>query len=67
MELTVNEKEAIFTDLMINTFMTNPQLYDKCDKNYIYTPEKIQLLKKLSNYLKDEFNIIKSSMYCFFS
>ena len=53
------QKNSINIDIVINAFMSNPQLYDKSDKDYIYTPEKITLIKNLSNYLKDEFQIIK--------
>ena len=63
MDLTSHEKDSIFVDLVINTFMSNSQLYDKSDENYIYNGEKINILKKLSDYLRDEFKIIKGSMY----
>ena len=63
MDLTSHEKDSIFVDLVINTFMSNSQLYDKSDENYIYNAEKINILKKLSDYLRDEFKIIKGAMY----
>ena len=61
MDLTREEKETIFTDVLINTFMQNPDLYDKADNNYVYTDGKIKKLKELSDYLKEQFIIIKTS------
>ena len=62
MKLTTEQQDSIYIDAVINTFMSNPQLYDKSDKGYVYTPVKITLLKNLSNYLKNEFQITKGGV-----
>ncbi|OXU21765.1 hypothetical protein TSAR_011396 [Trichomalopsis sarcophagae] len=56
-------QQQIVHDLVINYYMNNPDLYDKMDDGYIYTIDKIEKVKILTNYLKElDINISVSQL-----
>lgn len=46
-------KDIILNDVIINAFMCNRNLYDKAEKEYHYTTEKIQKLKEICLFLRE--------------